>query len=307
MLAERAESRGISVVSGNTDGLLFYCPREKYAGLNKDRLNPSILADVTDEWESLTGFDLEFGEYDAIYNLSVNSYYAIKAGGGHKRKGPVGNPWNEHPDDFDQVRGQLMKNPQMTICSDAALQFIKDGTPIEKTIRECSDIRQFVTVIKASNGALWTPSMVEVELDNPEYQNEGYALDGYLARKAAGTLLPKEKRPPKPREKLVVMQPHEDAYYLGKVVRYYWAVNGGAIYNSTPNEKTKTYTKVSKTDGAAECMKLPEVLPGDIDYEKYIEEAKRIVEEYGYYNEFSPASIRTVSNHRQAIILALAG
>ena len=252
MLAERAEARGISVVSGNTDGLLFYCPREKYAGLKKDRLNPSILSEVTDEWERLTGFDLEFGEYRAIYNLSVNSYYAIKASGGHKRKGPVGNPWNQHPDDFDQVRGQLMKNPQMTICSDAALNFIKDGTPIERTIRDCTDIRQFVTVIKASKGATWKGN------------------------------------------------------YLGKTVRFYWATGGEPIFEAVPHEKTGNYKKVPKTDGAAECMRLPDSLPLDIAYERYIEEAQRIVEEYGFYNvEGVPVPVSSL-DPRLALILALA-
>lgn len=252
MLAERAEARGISVVSGNTDGLLFYCPREKYAGLKKDRLNPSVLSEVTDEWERLTGFDLEFGEYRAIYNLSVNSYYAIKASGGHKRKGPVGNPWNQHPDDFDQVRGQLMKNPQMTICSDAALNFIKDGTPIERTIRDCTDIRQFVTVIKASKGATWKGN------------------------------------------------------YLGKTVRFYWATGGEPIFEAVPHEKTGNYKKVPKTDGAAECMRLPDNLPLDIAYERYIEEAQRIVEEYGFYNvEGVPVPVSSL-DPRLALILALA-
>ena len=252
MLAERAEARGISVVSGNTDGLLFYCPREKYAGLKKDRLNPSVLSEVTDEWERLTGFDLEFGEYRAIYNLSVNSYYAIKASGGHKRKGPVGNPWNQHPDDFDQVRGQLMKNPQMTICSDAALNFIKDGTPIERTIRDCTDIRQFVTVIKASKGATWKGN------------------------------------------------------YLGKTVRFYWATGGEPIFEAVPHEKTGNYKKVPKTDGAAECMRLPDSLPLDIAYERYIEEAQRIVEEYGFYNvEGVPVPVSSL-DPRLALILALA-
>ena len=252
MLAERAEARGISVVSGNTDGLLFYCPREKYAGLKKDRLNPSVLSEVTDEWERLTGFDLEFGEYRAIYNLSVNSYYAIKASGGHKRKGPVGNPWNQHPDDFDQVRGQLMKNPQMTICSDAALNFIKDGTPIERTIRDCTDIRQFVTVIKASKGATWKGN------------------------------------------------------YLGKAVRFYWATGGEPIFEAVPHEKTGNFKKVPKTDGAAECMRLPETLPDDIAYDRYIEEAQRIVEEYGFYNvEGVPVAVSNLDS-RTALILALA-
>lgn len=307
MLAECAEARGISVVSGNTDGLLFYCPRTKYAGLKKDRLHPSVLAEVTDEWERLTGFDLEFGEYKAIYNLSVNAYYAIKADGGHKRKGPVGNPWNPHPDDFDQVRGQLMKNPQMTICSDAALTFIKDGTPVEETIRECRDIRQFVTVIKASKGAIWAPKLVDVEIDNPDYQNEGYALDGYLQRKAAGALLPGEKRPKKPKEKLTIQQPHEDSYYLGKTVRYYWSKDGGTIYESVPNEKTGTYKKVSKTEGCRECMKLPDTLPDDVDYERYISEAKQIIDDFGYYNdENSPVSMRLSPDAEKGLTLLFA-
>ena len=306
MLAERAEARGISVVSGNTDGLLFYCPRTKYAGLNKDRLHPCALAEVTDEWEQLTGFDLEFGEYEAIYNLSVNAYYAIKAGGGHKRKGPVGNPWNKHPDDFDQVRGQLMKNPQMTICSDAALAFIKSGKPVEETIRECQDIRQFVTVIKASKGALWSPRLVEVEIENPRYQDEVADLEDFLRRKEAGQLRVNEKRPKKPREFLTIERPSDDAYYLGKVVRYYWSRNPGGIYESVPNEATGTYKKVPKADGSAECMRLPDTLPGDIDYARYIEEANQIVRDYGYYNVEGVDFPFSKFTSQQALIIALA-
>lgn len=155
MLIERAERAGIPVVSGNTDGVLFRCPREHYDGLKKDRLNPSKLEEICSQWEKDTTFDLEFGEYESIYNQSVNSYFAIKPDGGHKRKGPLGNPWNKHKSDFDPVRGQLMKNPQATICSDAALALIKDGTPIEDTIRASRDIREFVTVIKVTKGATW--------------------------------------------------------------------------------------------------------------------------------------------------------
>ena len=155
MLIERALAAGINVVSGNTDGVLFQCPREFYAGLKKDRLNACRLEEVCSQWESDTGFDLEFGEYSAIYNLSVNSYYAIKPDGGHKRKGPIGNPWNKHPSDFDVIRGQLMKNPTATICSDAALALIKDGTPVEQTIRASCDIREFVSVITVNKGATW--------------------------------------------------------------------------------------------------------------------------------------------------------
>ncbi|ESQ85445.1 hypothetical protein AEAC466_04580 [Asticcacaulis sp. AC466] len=160
MLIEWAEEAGIEVVSGNTDGVLFKCPRSMFNGFavkdakKTDRLAPGPLEAICSAWEKATGMDLEFQEYKAIYNQSVNSYFAIKADGGHKRKGPIANPWSDHPDDRDP-RGQLMKNPQSTICSDAALALIKYGTPIEKTIRDCMDIRQFVTVIKATGGATW--------------------------------------------------------------------------------------------------------------------------------------------------------
>ena len=154
MLIERAESAGIPVVSGNTDGVVFRCPRKLYGGVDRDRLVESPLEAVTSAWEKDTGFDLEFQEYASIWNQSVNSYFAIKPDGNHKRKGPLGNPWCPHPSDFDP-RAQLMKNPQATICSDAALALIKDGVSVTETIRACRDIRQFVTVIKADGGATW--------------------------------------------------------------------------------------------------------------------------------------------------------
>ncbi|TPN04477.1 DNA polymerase domain-containing protein [Mesorhizobium sp. B2-1-2] len=229
MLIERAERAGIKVVSGNTDGVMFYCPREHFAGLDGDRLKPSLLADVCDQWEQETTLDLEFGQYQAIYNQSVNSYFAIKQDGGHKRKGPLGNPWSEHVDDFDPVRGQLMKNPQATICSDAALMRIKNGTPVEVTIRNCLDIKQFVTVIKATGGATWRGE------------------------------------------------------YLGKVVRFYYGIDGEPIFKATPHPSTGNFAKVPKSDGAIECMRLPDEFPADIDYARYIAEAETILTDLGFY------------------------
>lgn len=154
MLIEWAERAGIEVVSANTDGVLFRCPCPMFAGLDKDRLRPSALAEITGRWERETQFSLEFVEYRAIYSQNVNSYIALKAKGGHKRKGPLANPWSSHPDDKN-ARAALMKNPQTTICSDAALAFVRDGTPIEQTVLACRDVRQFVTVIKVTKGATW--------------------------------------------------------------------------------------------------------------------------------------------------------
>lgn len=230
MLIDRAEHKGIPIVSANTDGVVFRCPREFYEGVKGDRLHPSVLADITDQWEQDTGFDLEFVPYKAIYNQSVNSYYAIKEDGGHKRKGPYTNPWSEDPSDKDP-RGQMMGNPQMTICSDAAIAQIKHGIPVSKTIMDCRDIRQFVTVIKASKGATWRDE------------------------------------------------------YLGKVVRYYWGLDGDPIYDAVPHEGTGNFKKIPRTDGAIECMTLPYEFPNDIDYESYITQAEKILHEFGFYGK----------------------
>lgn len=257
MLIERAHLRGIPTVSANTDGVVFFCPRSKFAGFvldgdgkPTDRLNPCELNDVVVQWEKDTRFDMEATEYKALYNQSVNSYFAIKPNGGHKRKGPLGNPWSKHKDDYDPIRGALMKNPQMTICSDAALARIKDGTPIEETIRGCKDIRSFVTVIKASKGASWR------------------------------------------------------GQYLGKTVRYYWSTDGDAIYETVPHETTGNFKKIPKTDGAAECMRLPDDFPEDIDYRRYIEETETILSDLGFYGPKPPKlkRIRLTKTNRETVL-----
>lgn len=237
MLIERGEEAGIHAVSGNTDGVVFYVPRTKWAGLTKDRPNPSPLADLIEGWERDTGFTMEGTEYLGLYSQSVNSYFAIKPDGGHKRKGPLGNPWSSDPSDRDP-RAALMKNPQMTILSDAALAKIKDGTPVRDTIMACRDIRQFVTVIKVTKGATWK------------------------------------------------------GRYLGKVIRYYWSTKGEEIFESVPNPKTGNFKKVSKTEGAAECMTLPDQLPADIDYDRYVAEAEAVLKELGYFGEVAPPEKR---------------
>lgn len=249
MLIEQGERMGIPAVSGNTDGVVFRCSRSKFTGLDGDRPKPSEFADLITGWEQMTGFNLEANEYDALYSQSVNSYFAIKVNGGHKRKGPFANPWSEDPNDAD-ARAALMKNPQMTICSDAALARIKHGTPLRDTISGCKDMRQFVTVIKATKGATWR------------------------------------------------------GRYLGKVVRYYWAKGGDDITEAVPNAATGNFKKIAKTEGAAECMRLPDTIPSDLNIDRYVEEAEMILKEIGFFGTVAPPEKRiriTKKNWRQVL------
>lgn len=140
MLAEQAESAGVQVVSANTDGVVFRCPRNKEQDLDK----------IITWWEAETGFEIERARYRSLYSSSVNCYLAVREDGKIKRKGPIADPWKDN-----DLRGQMMKNPQMTICSEAVLQLALAGTPIEETINACTDPRAFVTTIKVAGGGLW--------------------------------------------------------------------------------------------------------------------------------------------------------
>jgi hypothetical protein len=227
MLIERAEMQGIPVISGNTDGVVFKCPRSHVDGLTGDQLSGGTLKQVTDWWQGITGFKLEFAEYQAIYNRDVNCYMAIKPNGKAKRKGVIANHWHPDSPDYDPFREQMKKNPQMTVCADAALAHILHGTPIEEFIRSYTDMRGFVTVINATGGATWRGE------------------------------------------------------YLGKVLRYYWSLDGDPIIKVKPNDQG-TLPKVPKTDGCRPAMNLPATVPTDIDYDRYVAEANQILIDIGF-------------------------
>lgn len=145
MLIERAERAGISVVSGNTDGVVFRCPRDR---------KEDLLA-ITRQWEADTGFVLEDTEYTSLFNQSVNSYIAVKPDGTAKWKGPIANPWRADAGWKPDLRGQLMKNPQMPIVANAVVDLILKETPLEQTIRASNDVRDFLTVVKVEGGGTW--------------------------------------------------------------------------------------------------------------------------------------------------------
>ena len=147
MLIEMLEEAGISVISGNTDGIV-----SKY---HKDRHNDvrAIIA----EWEKRTAFKTEETQYSAVYSRDVNSYVAIKTDGGDEEARFLDERLGVKTKGAYCERGSalnsiLSKNPEALVCSDAVISFLKNGTPVEKTIRECKDIRRFVSVKNVKGG-----------------------------------------------------------------------------------------------------------------------------------------------------------
>lgn len=228
MLIERAEAMGIAIVSGNTDGIVLKVPRSMMGPIVKDRFTAGAAKDLIEQWEADTGFTMEVVPYRALLNQSVNSYIAIKNDGKVKAKGPLANPWRSGGDWKPDPRAQLMKNPQMTIISNAVVDYILHDTPLEETIRAHTDIRDFVTVVNVKGGGTWRGE------------------------------------------------------YLGKVVRFYWSTAGDEILYKDPHPTTGNYKKVSNTDGCRPLMELPDTLPADIDYDRYVEAARNVLIDIGY-------------------------
>jgi hypothetical protein len=132
MLIEELELNGIQVVSANTDGIVTYYHESQIPALQ----------DILFNWEITTSYTLEQTDYREIASRDVNNYIAVKLDGKTKCKGCFG-------------EASLSKNPDGLIIYEAVAQFIANGTPIEKTVTDCNDIRKFVTVRRVTGGALF--------------------------------------------------------------------------------------------------------------------------------------------------------
>ncbi len=140
MLIERLELAGISVVSGNTDGIVIKCKKTLILTMEA----------VVKQWEKDTDFEMERTVYRALYSRDVNSYIAVKPDGKTKTKGAYANPWS---DDGDKSMW-LHKNPVNLICTEAIEKLLGFGVPLVTTITGCTDIRKFVTVRWVGGGAV---------------------------------------------------------------------------------------------------------------------------------------------------------
>lgn len=141
MLIEMIELVGIPVVSGNTDGIVIKCPVSRYNDLEA----------VIKEWERITNFETEETRYKGLYCRDVNNYFAIKE--------KQGKPEEKFLDDRlgckvkgcfaergSALNSVLSKNAEHLICSDAVMQLIVNNVPVEETIKNCKDLRRFLSV-----------------------------------------------------------------------------------------------------------------------------------------------------------------
>lgn len=155
MLAEKLTQIGCRIVQANTDGLFVLLKKDVYSKANS----------ICREWEQLTKLTLEEDRFKAMYQYAINDYFAITEDNKVKEKGMF----------ITAVK--LGKGLTPKIIPKAVISFFKDGIPVEDTIKNCTDIRDFL--MSEKTGKQW-----HVEYMNEEQQrtNRFYASTngGYL-------------------------------------------------------------------------------------------------------------------------------
>lgn len=244
MLIEMLELCGIPVISANTDGIVTHCPRS---------LEP-MYREIIRWWEQTTGFVMEDTNFRLLAARDVNSYIAITTDGDVKLKGAFA-PAEPGPSGWPNPTGQ--------VCVDAAVAYLRDGVPLEQTIRACTDVRQFIHVRAVKGGGSYShrPQMPR----NTTQKNMRALLNAPDMDKTALVMAYNETR-----ERSIGA-----ADYLGKVVRWYYATGSqGCIL--TPDGGL-----VARSEGCRPLMTLPDTLPDDIDYGWYVAEAESILRDVG--------------------------
>lgn len=162
MLAERLSDLGCKIIQANTDGLFVLIKKDKYEESKQ----------VCKEWENLTKLELEEKRFEAMYQLAINDYIAIREGYKETKN-----------KDLIETKGifipkvKLGKGLLPKIIPEAIINYFADGIPIEQTIKECRDIRKFLQSEKT--GKQWTVEyndQIQQRINRFYVSKDGYYL-----------------------------------------------------------------------------------------------------------------------------------
>lgn len=122
---------GFLLIQSNTDGLIVSLPDTDEAFEQMD--------DICYEWETRCNMELEFDEIKALWGQKdVNNYVFEFANGKLERKGAY-------------VKELSALDYDLPIVNKAVVDALTKGIPVETTINDCSDLKEFQMVKKISN------------------------------------------------------------------------------------------------------------------------------------------------------------
>lgn len=121
-LAEMLIKINCKIIQYNTDGLFLICKKDRKADYDR----------VITEFEKFSRLTMETTEFKAMYQYAINDYLAVPVIGEPKTKGLF---------IYDLRLGKGLGN---IIRAKALKSYFVDNIPIEKTIKEHSDIKDFL-------------------------------------------------------------------------------------------------------------------------------------------------------------------
>lgn len=249
LIAELDKIKGVDVRSANTDGIMVaYKPEAREKVLKVFERNAKS-----------TGFEYEETPYVKYASKDVNNFIAMKPNGEAKTKGlyascnPKLNPL------------YMMKNPTMEVCTLMAIDYLREGTRPEVSIKQYKDIKDFVAIRNVQGGGVQHTKMVMID-DWVEVAEREWRRPHWPSMKASV----RRKSRPAPVEEGMGGQA------FGRVARWYMTKE-----TLPPLTYLSSGNKVPKTEGAKVCMTLPDKLPKDLDFQWYVDEAYRTLNDIG--------------------------
>ena len=121
---------GFELIQSNTDGLIVCLPDTDEAFEQMD--------DICFEWESRNNMELEFDEISEIYQKDVNNYVFKFSNGKLERKGAY-------------VKELSSLDYDLPIVNKALVEYMMNGVPVQDTIMQCDDLKEFQMVKKISS------------------------------------------------------------------------------------------------------------------------------------------------------------
>lgn len=131
-LIEKLEPHIEMLIQANTDGILIKL---------RHMADYELIDDIVWEWEERTGMRMGFDLYTKVYQKDVNNYLLVSSDGKTKTKGAYTKALSEIDND-------------LPIINKALVDYMVYGTPVEKTIGDCDELKMFQKVVKLS-GKYW--------------------------------------------------------------------------------------------------------------------------------------------------------
>ena len=148
----------IKFINDNTDGIAY--------SIDKSEL--PIVDKICAEWEEQTGFMLETDEIQKIQVKDINNLLFVKTNGEVKTVGAYLNYGIS-------VKGAWSINNTMVIVKKALVEYFANGTPVEQTINDCTNIFDFQIITSAGDMYKSTFHLVDGEYLPIQKVNRVYA------------------------------------------------------------------------------------------------------------------------------------